>query len=147
MSKSNHADIETVAVELARLVREEQLVELTFENDKHRLRMRSRRTALVPETAPPAAVEELVPAVNEELGGTPVTSSVVGVFHQGDRVTAEPLVRVGARIHQGQVLCYIESMGLNHEVRAPIDGTVLEILASQGEPVEYGQALMLVDSH
>lgn len=147
MRRTQELDIEDLAVELAELLQDEGLAELTFEDEVHKLRMRRRQIVKRAIAGAAGSVEEVSVEEASYLTGTPVTSSVVGLYHQADSIAGDPLVRVGDRIHQGQVLCFIESMSLNHEVRAPLDGVVLEVLAREGEPVEYGQALMLVDSH
>ena len=90
-------------------------------------------------------------SIEQEAGGphleesaetalVPVTSELVGRFMLA--TPSHSAVKVGDSVAQGDVLCYIESMKLMNEVRAPIGGRVLEILVEAGHPVEYGQALM-----
>ena len=97
--------------------------------------------APAPAANPPLSLEELEEDDRQLL---PVTSEVVGLFHQSASNPAEPLVRQGDQIKAGQVVGFVESMNLNHEVRATQGGTVVEVIAREGEPVEYGQALMLL---
>ena len=80
----------------------------------------------------------------KELVGTPVPSPMVGTFYRAGSPEAEPFVAVGTRITPDKVLCIIEAMKVMNEIKAEISGEVLEILAENGEPVEFGQPLFLV---
>ncbi|MEW6283353.1 MAG: biotin/lipoyl-binding protein, partial [Candidatus Eremiobacterota bacterium] len=90
--------------------------------------------------APPSveSVEESVePVAAEETVGSPVRSLVVGRL---EALQVEP----GHRVRPGQVLGTIEVVGLKHEVRSDAEGEVVEILAQEQEPVEYGQVLLVI---
>lgn len=131
------ADLVTLAEELARLVSEEGLHEVSVYRDGHRLRLRRKQQAR------PVLADslELEPSVEEEPEhqGVAITSLVVGLFHPG------PMQAVaGMRVKRDQVVGFVESMSINHELRSTCEGTVLEVLAKEGEPVEYGQALLLI---
>ncbi len=73
-----------------------------------------------------------------------VKSPIVGTFYEGASPGAEPFVRVGSAVKPGQVLCIIEAMKLMNEIEADIAGEVVQILASNGQPVEYGEALFAI---
>jgi len=68
-----------------------------------------------------------------------VTSPLVGVFHH-----TRPLVGLGARVTEGQVIAVIEAMKLNTEVNAPADGVITDVLIEDGMPAEYGQPLFVL---
>ncbi len=100
-----------------------------------------------PETHQPAPIVSPLPET--ETAVTPAASTrravaieapLVGVFH-----TALNAVKEGTKISAGEILGQIESMKLMNEVRAEISGTVLEVLAEDGSPVQYGQALFIVE--
>ncbi len=115
---------------LCELMREEGLTELTLEEEGRRITLR-RPLGRAPSSSPEPAREE------EEL----VRSPVVGTFWRRPAPGEPPVVEVGDRVEPGQVLCIVEAMKVMNEVRADRAGVVEEILAEEGQPVEYGQPL------
>ncbi len=77
--------------------------------------------------------------------GIPILSPTPGTFYAKPAPDADPFVKVGDRIGQGQTVCIVEAMKLMNEVESEIAGTVLEILVSDGDAVEYDQPLLMVD--
>lgn len=84
----------------------------------------------------------LTPAANGEAGRTYITinSEVVGIFHD----LSEPPA-AGEQLHSGQALGYIEALRLRNEVRCPIDSTLVAQVVVDGQPVDFGEALFVVD--
>jgi acetyl-CoA carboxylase biotin carboxyl carrier protein len=74
-----------------------------------------------------------------------IKSPMVGTFYQAPAPDAPAYVEVGKRIKKGDTLCIIEAMKLMNEMEAEVAGTIVEVLAGNGEPVEYGQVLFRVD--
>jgi acetyl-CoA carboxylase biotin carboxyl carrier protein len=74
-----------------------------------------------------------------------VTSPIVGTFFRASSPDAEPFVEVGSRVQKGQVLCIIEAMKLMNEIESEVDGVVVRILVENGQPVEYGEPLFLIE--
>jgi len=74
-----------------------------------------------------------------------VTSPMVGTFYRAPGPDESPFVEVGDRIRVSQTVCIIEAMKLMNEIEAEISGQIVEILAKNGEPVEYGQVLMRIN--
>jgi acetyl-CoA carboxylase biotin carboxyl carrier protein len=74
-----------------------------------------------------------------------VTSPFVGTFYRTPAPDQRPFVEVGSTVKKGQVLCIIEAMKLMNEIESEIAGTVSEILAENGQPVEFGQPLFRLD--
>ena len=96
---------------------------------------------VVQTTAPaPAAAEPAEPKVE----GTPLTSPMVGTFYRAPSPGAKPFVEVGDTVKKGQTVCIIEAMKLLNEVEAETDGVVKEICVENGQPVEYGQNLLII---
>jgi acetyl-CoA carboxylase biotin carboxyl carrier protein len=88
--------------------------------------------------SPPAS-----PPKNDKL--VDVISPMVGTFYRSPVPDEPPFVNVGDRIRPGQTVCIIEAMKLMNELEAEFAGEIVEVLAKNGEPVEYGQVLMRVN--
>jgi acetyl-CoA carboxylase biotin carboxyl carrier protein len=89
---------------------------------------------------PPAA--EAVPAETE---GHAVKSPMVGTFYRSATPGAKPFVEVGQTVKSGDTVCIIEAMKLLNEIEADRDGVIKAILVENGQPVEYGQPLVVID--
>lgn len=104
----------------------------------------------VPAPAPapaPAAPVPAAPAPAEEEGpvkGNVVKSPLVGTFYAAPAEDAEPFVKVGDSVKEGQVLAIVEAMKLMNEIESDFTGTVKEILVENGQAVEYGQPLFVI---
>ena len=97
----------------------------------------------VPVPAPEAAPAP-APAAPQQTG-TPLTSPMVGTFYRAPSPGADPFVKVGDTGKKGQVVCIIEAMKLLNEVEADMDGTVKEVCVENGQPVEFGQSLFIIE--
>ena len=87
-----------------------------------------------------ASVEESAP----ETAGNVVKSPLVGTFYAAPAEDAEPFVKVGDSVKEGQVLAIVEAMKLMNEIESDYSGTVKEILVENGQAVEYGQPLFVI---
>jgi acetyl-CoA carboxylase biotin carboxyl carrier protein len=94
--------------------------------------------------APPVAAAAPVPAAPASKG-LDVKSPMVGTFYSSPEPGAKAYVSVGQTVKKGQVLCIIEAMKIMNEIESEVAGTVVEILASDAQAVEYGQVLFRVD--
>jgi acetyl-CoA carboxylase biotin carboxyl carrier protein len=95
-----------------------------------------RTAALAPAPAPaPAAA----PAAAEDA--VYITSPFVGTFYRAPSPEADPFVDAGHSVRKGQVVCIIEAMKLMNEIESETEGKVVEVLAKNGDHVEYGQRL------
>jgi len=100
---------------------------------------------LAPAPAPPVATVS-APAVPDEASHPgAVTSPMVGVAYLSPEPGAPPFVTVGQSVTAGQTLLLIEAMKTFNQIRAPKAGTVTRILVANSTPVEYGEALMIVE--
>ncbi len=113
------------------------------------------RKAKVREQAGSSDYQMLTPSVAGTVGAVvaspvekkhTVTASLVGVFHGWAKPKTAPLISVGDRVKVGQVLGTIQSLNVLNEVESLVAGRVVEIFVQDGQPVEYGQPLMMIDS-
>jgi|APHig6443718053_1056840.scaffolds.fasta_scaffold01659_9 acetyl-CoA carboxylase biotin carboxyl carrier protein len=98
--------------------------------------------------APSAPVAAPSPAAQAPTPppGHVVSSPMVGTFYRSASPDAPPYAELGASVRKGQVLCIIEAMKLMNEIESDADGVVVEILAQNGQPVQFGQPLFRVRS-
>lgn len=83
---------------------------------------------------------------NVETEGNIVKSPMVGTFYLKPAPTSAPYVEIGKEVKKGDTLCIIEAMKLMNEIESEYDGKIVEILAKDGEPVEYGKLLFKIKS-
>ncbi len=100
--------------------------------------------APVVETAP---VQQSVPtpATAPQPTGKTIKAPMVGVFYKAASPEAEPYVTVGKTVKKGDTVCIIEAMKLMNEIQAEEDGTIKEILVKDGDIIEYGQPLFVIE--
>ena len=91
-------------------------------------------------SARPAAAAELAP------GHRYVQSPMVGTFYRAASPDSDPFVEEGDSVRKGQALCIIEAMKMMNEIEAEISGKLIKILCDNGQPVEYGQPLMVIEA-
>jgi acetyl-CoA carboxylase biotin carboxyl carrier protein len=95
----------------------------------------------------PQAASAAAPATAEapaETSGHKVLSPMVGTFYRASSPEAEPFVKIGDKINTGDTLCLIEAMKMMNQIEADASGTVLAIEIENGEPVEFGQTLVVI---
>jgi acetyl-CoA carboxylase biotin carboxyl carrier protein len=135
---------------LATLLGELGLSEVEVEAADVRVRVQRATAPVVaapsPAAAPPPANEER-PLVADVVSPTLVTveAPMVGTFYRASSPTTDPYVQEGDVVKEGQVLCIIEAMKLMNEIESKLGGRVARILVENGQAVEYGQPLFLVD--
>ena len=95
--------------------------------------------------APVAAAAPTEAAGEPEITGHKVTSPMVGSFYRAASPGANAFVEVGQSVNVGDTLCIIEAMKLLNQIEADKAGTVKAILVENGEPVEYGQTLFVIE--
>jgi acetyl-CoA carboxylase biotin carboxyl carrier protein len=93
---------------------------------------------------PTAAHHTMAPAESEDDGLVAINSPMVGTFYRSPSPESPPFVSIGDSVEPGKVVCIIEAMKLFNEIEAEIPGKVIKILVENGQPVEYGQKLMLI---
>ncbi|MFN3688685.1 acetyl-CoA carboxylase biotin carboxyl carrier protein [Salinarimonas sp.] len=163
MARTSPFDPELVR-ELAGLIAETDLTEIEVEKGDLRIRVARQVTQVVsvpvqghqapapvaaaaaPVTAPIAASTPapVKPVSAREHPGA-VTSPMVGTAYRRPSPDAKPFVEIGQKVEAGQRLLLIEAMKTFNDIVAPRSGTVVEVLFEDGQPVEYGEPLMIVE--
>ncbi len=100
---------------------------------------------IVEKREPHAEQSEQIKQVEETTHLHTITSPIVGTFYRAASPDSEPFVEVGTKVKKGQPLCIIEAMKLMNEIESDVDGVVVKILVENGQPVEYGEPLFLIE--
>lgn len=150
---------------LARIMSGEGVTELEIDDKEKGLRLSLKRGsgAAPPSTgpvvqlmgggAPVAAAPVALPGPSGEAspgsgslppGTVAIESPMVGTFYRAPSPDVDPFTEVGSRVDEETVVCIVEAMKVMNEIKAEIRGEVVEMLVENGEPVEFGQPLMLV---
>jgi acetyl-CoA carboxylase biotin carboxyl carrier protein len=142
--------------ELIDLLKKNNLTELELEREGLRVRVRYETgvkaiTATVADQGTHGSTSAAQPTgaagvqTEDTTGMITIASPIVGTFYRSPSQDADPYVEEGDYVKKGQVLCIVEAMKLMNEIESEVDGRVTKILAESTKPVEYGQALFLVD--
>jgi acetyl-CoA carboxylase biotin carboxyl carrier protein len=107
---------------------------------------------VAPPTAPMTVAQPVAPtpaAASPEPAskGDTMKSPIVGTFYQAASPESDPFCKVGDTVKKGQTLCIIEAMKIMNEIEAEFNGTVREILVSDGTPVEFDQPLFIIEKN
>ena len=94
--------------------------------------------------APVATTTPAAPAPQENTAEKTIDAPMVGVFYLAPSPDAEPFVKVGQSVKKGDTVCIIEAMKLMNEIQAEEDGVITEVLAKNGEIIEFGQPLFAI---
>ncbi len=93
----------------------------------------------------PAAAAPVAPAAADDSEGFEVTAPMVGSFYSAASPGGAPFVQVGDQVNEGDTLCIIEAMKMMNPIEAEVAGTIKSIRVQNGDPVEYGQTLFVID--
>src|SRR5688572_14704206 len=99
---------------------------------------------IVPSAATRAAAEAAAEALQAEEGHL-VKSPMVGTFYRAASPGGKPLVEVGSVVKAGEPVCIIEAMKIMNEIETDVDGSITRVLVENGQAVEFGQALFVID--
>ena len=155
---------------LLTLMQDFGLVELEIEDKKGKVRLVRAGIAASAEAAPPAAPKDVAVrtfapqtsraapksagGANGARGAEPpvlaenqklVASPMVGTFYRASSPDSNPFVEEGDSVRKGQTLCIIEAMKMMNEIEADAGGRVVRVLCENGQPIEYGQPLMILE--
>ena len=159
-AKPAEATIDTRLVrDLARILKDTGLTEIEVERGDLRIRVARELTisaapqayapvAMAPALPAPAAATApagVAPATKPAANGDTVKSPMVGTVYLQSQPGADPFMKVGDKVAQGQTLLIIEAMKTMNPIPAPKAGTVVEVLVADGQPVEFGEPLAVIE--
>ena len=133
---------------IAKIIKDNDLGKIKIKNGDCEICVEAKTCAASPivNTAPSVIVSD--DATNETKtaeSGNICTSPIVGTFYAASAPDKEPFVSVGSQVHKGDVIYIIESMKVMSEVTSEFDGKVKEICVNNGDAVEYGQPIMIIE--
>jgi acetyl-CoA carboxylase biotin carboxyl carrier protein len=155
--EAGHVSEQDLIRELAKLIDETGLSEIEVERDGVRVRVARQSVTQVvagaaPHVPPIPAVAPAPAITSAPLGAADpakhpgvVTSPMVGTAYRSAEPTAKPFVDIGSTVKAGDPLLIVEAMKTMNQIPAPRGGTVTQILFEDGQPVEYGEPLMIIE--
>ena len=138
--------------ELTKLLDETGLTEIEIEQGGQRVRV-ARNVSAAPAAAAPASARAETPQVAEPLGAPldpskhpgVVISPMVGTAYVAPEPGARPFIEIGTQVKAGDTLLIVEAMKTMNQIPAPRGGTVIQILFEDGQPVEFGEPLVIIE--
>lgn len=137
--------------DLLELLKETDITELQIEKNGTKIKIKREKILSsieipIHKPAGPVIQEKVIEEKEDETQRlVTVTSPIVGTFYRSPSPETDPFVEVGTRVNKGQVLCIIEAMKLMNEIESDVDGIIVKILVENGQPVEYGEPLFLIE--
>lgn len=129
--------------EILRLIDESDLDELHIETENFVLHVSKGAGGAAPPTRTPERPEEPRSEPSSD-GAHTIDSPMLGTFYRAERPGADPFVDVGTEIEPDTIVAIIEVMKMMNSIPAGVAGTVVEVVATNAEPVEYGEALFKI---
>jgi len=141
---------------LIQLLEQSSVAEIEIHDGEESVRICRHPVAAPPAAAHPAVAPAAAPAGTQvtaapdappegpEISGHIVTSPMVGTFCAAPSPDARPFVEIGSWVDVGDTLCIIEAMKIFNQIESDVAGTVIDVLAENGQPVEYGQPLVSI---
>lgn len=146
---------------LIEIVEQSDIAEIEIKEGEHNIRIsRSKEPVMMQAPtqmayhAPAAPAAPVAPATETaapaeaaatEVSGHSITSPMVGTFYNAPSPDASPFVNVGDQVSVGDTLCIIEAMKIMNPIEADVSGTVKKVMVQNAEPVEFGQALFIIE--
>lgn len=134
--------------ELIEYLKETDITEISIEKDGIKVKIKREKMLSPMEISVQklgSLQEKVTRETEEETRVITVTSPIVGTFFRAPSPEADPFVETGSKVKKGQVLCIVEAMKLMNEIESEVDGVVIKILVDNGQPVEYGEPLFLIE--
>ncbi|HZE96835.1 MAG TPA: acetyl-CoA carboxylase biotin carboxyl carrier protein [Planctomycetota bacterium] len=143
---------------ILQLMEANKLVEFEYEDDGRRLKLRRAEDRIVTTAVPMAMPSALSMAAAAGAGGTGTPgeparpanqiefkSPLVGTFYRSAKPDSDPFVNIGDEVGPEKVLCIIEAMKVMNEIKAEMSGVVRDVLVKNGQAVEFGEPMFLIE--
>ncbi|MDD5614324.1 MAG: acetyl-CoA carboxylase biotin carboxyl carrier protein [Candidatus Omnitrophica bacterium] len=134
--------------EIINLMNEEDLAEIEVEEEGKRIKLRKKEPNILKEvpnfTVQSPVVQNVQEAPKKDDGGIYINAPMIGTFYSAPAPDAEPYINTGQAVKIGDTICIIEAMKLMNEIKSEVKGRVVEVLAENGDPVDYGQPLFKI---
>jgi acetyl-CoA carboxylase biotin carboxyl carrier protein len=146
--------------EIVNLMNENDIAEIEVEREGGKLKIRKTSAGMpmvatmhpqnfieMPRVAAPAGGSSTAPAAEPARPANvkEITAPMVGTFYRAPSPDSAPYVEIGQVVEVGQVVCIVEAMKLMNEIKSTIRGRILEIPVENAQPVEFGQALFIIE--
>jgi len=139
---------------LVKLVSENKITEFSIEEGDKAILIKKEKELVTTHVS--SAISHHVPSISAShvevaevsevtTKGVPITSPMVGTFYSAPSPGSTSFTEIGKIVNVGQTVCIIEAMKLMNEIESDVAGKVIEICVQDGQPVEYGQVLMIIE--
>ena len=143
---------------IIKIFEESEINELELEDDAGRIKLSKSKTEETIQQMPlPIALPQSIPippapsaspstpSSAEAQKAMTIDSPMVGTFYRAPAPDADPFINYGDKVTPDTVICIVEAMKIMNEIKADTSGTIKEILIENGQPVEFGQAMFVID--
>jgi len=137
----------TIIKKLIQIVKEEDISGLAIEENGVKYEVKREKggvSAIAPAPVPEPTPQTKPANEAEEAGLVAITSPMVGTYYSSPSPESPAFISLGDQVAPGKVVCIIEAMKLFNEIESEVKGLVHKILVENGQPIEYGQKLMLI---
>jgi acetyl-CoA carboxylase biotin carboxyl carrier protein len=135
--------------ELSEYLNEFNLTEIEFTEKDTKIKVSKNNISInnqtIPVTQKTSNITESAPKTKNTTSGTPITSPIIGTAYHAPEPGAKKFVEVGKKIKKGDTIMIVEAMKTMNHVPSTADGVVKEICVEDGQPVEFGQTIIILD--
>lgn len=133
--------------ELISFLKDTDIAEFQLEKDGTKIKIRRQMTLSAAEMQPMPQITniEAIKTPEETQRLVTVTAPIVGTFYRAPSPESPPFIDIGTHVKKGQAICIIEAMKLMNEIESEVDGIVRRALVENGQSVEYGEPLFLIE--
>jgi acetyl-CoA carboxylase biotin carboxyl carrier protein len=135
--------------ELSEYLNEFNLTEIEFTEKDTKIKVSKNNISInnqtIPVTQKPSNITDTAPEAKNTMSGTPITSPIIGTAYHAPEPGAKKFVEVGKKIKKGDTIMIVEAMKTMNHVPSTADGVVKEICVEDGQPVEFGQTIIILE--